>query len=162
MPSTSVKTGDHGDLSGGQGLLDPGGDHQADPGVTVPGIAEDPGLPAGEGSGLSAQALDADGHQGGRLLLAGGGQGVQLPGIGMLRQSPGPLQQLIGAVSGGGDHGHHPVSPAPGLQTDPGGPPQALRIRQGAAAEFLYDQHDCSSHGRSLRPLHPTRKGRRL
>ena len=150
----------HGDLPGVQRSPETGGVDLPDGGLAVTGVGMDPGLPAGKGAGGEPQAQKLDGHQGGGALLAGGHQGVQLPPGRMGVDPAGGLQQLIGAVPRGGDHHDQRIPPPPRLGADPCRPAQPRPVRQGTAAEFLYDQHGNSSSGRKLRPLHSIQNAR--
>ncbi len=74
------------------------------------------------------------------ICSAGGQQHIHLPlgrvGIDLRRLG----DQIIGGIPLGGEDHHHAVPFAVGLRDDPGHVAHAVRVGDGAAAEFLYDE----------------------
>ena len=97
----------HDDAALCQLFLHPGRVHPVDPGPAVAGVRMDPRLGTGEAHRLLTQVPQSHGQQRAGDQLAGGEQQVQLPGIGMVGNRMGQLDQLVGGVAHGGNHGHH-------------------------------------------------------
>ena len=136
----ALEAGHQDDLPGVQLSLYAVGADALDPGTAVSGVGEHPRLPASERDHRIPQSFDGHGAQGDGDLFSSGQQHVHLPaggsGVDLFRLG----NQVIGGVPLGGQDHHHVVSFAICLRDDPGHIPDAGRVGDGAAAEFLYDQ----------------------
>ncbi len=160
----ALEAGDDHDLARGQLGADPARVDARDPGPAVAAIGRDAGLGPREADRGHAQRLERHRHQGRALVLAGGQQHVQLPGIGVIGDRRRERQQLVGRVAHGG-HDDHQLGAVGPLANDPSGhPPDPLRVGERGAAELHDDEgagHAAHSSRAGLRTRCPVSMHRR-
>ena len=122
---------------------DPFGVNALDAGVSVGGVGAEPRLPPGQGDDRIAHSLNGHGAQGTGNLLPGGQEHIHLPLGAVGIDFSGLGDEVVGGVPLGGEHHHHVMAAAVSLCDNAGHVADAVGVRNGASAEFLYNE----SHG---------------
>ena len=120
-------------------LLDAFRIQAADPGAAVFRIGAQTHLPPQQGDGGNPHLLQRHGAEGNGDLLSGDHKHIQLAAVGLRADLMRLRDQVVGGVPLGGEDDDHVVSGFLRFRDDAGHPPELGGIRNGGAAEFLYD-----------------------
>ena len=115
--------------------------YAADAGGAVDRVCPDAHLPSRQAHNRQIHALKAYRHERCRLLFSGGEKHIQFPLGGTAVERRSLFEKFICRISLGGEDDHDVVSEQERLRDDARDVSHPLRILDGRAAEFLYDQH---------------------
>ena len=108
-----------------------------DPGAAIAAVGGDAGLRAGQRDCRDAERVQRHRHQGRALVLARREEHVHLARVRFVGDRGGERDQLVGGVAHRGDDDHEVRAGGALARDPPGDAPDAVRIGERRAAEFL-------------------------